>query len=295
MVDAIVQEQSGRFLTDLTQKDFEVFENGKPQEIAYFASTDTPRSIMLLFDLSGSTDTQRPFMAEASDVLLARLREHDRLALASFAGQFQVMMNWRNVGRKAFDVWIPPTQPRSDVYWGVERAIASFKNEKARKAIIVMTDGRDSTMFNDVLRLRKIVAPDADKEFQKLVQYARKQSIPIYFIAMNTDRNPDFAARDFEYISIAQDMGQAAADRYLVAVRSRMESLAEATGGRTLYPQTLADVVPLYDAIGRDLGYSYSLGYTSKNNSSDGKARRIEVRVQKKGLKVTQSRDSYTR
>jgi VWFA-related protein len=292
-VDAIVQEPGGRFLTDLTEKDFEIFENGRPQEIASFASTDTPRSVLLLFDLSGSTGTQRPFMGEALNLVVARLRRQDRIALASFATQFEFMLNWRTVGGKPLDFWVNAPQPGSDFYWALERAIESFKNEKDRKAIIVMTDGRDSPMFNDVLRLRRILSIEEDKNFQKLVLKVRKQAIPMYFIAMNTDRNRDQAAREFEYTSIAESMGQAAADRYLVAVRSRMEHLADATGGRILYPRALSDVGPLYDAIGRDLGYAYSLAYTSKGSAPDGKARRIEVRVRRNGLKVTQSRDSY--
>jgi hypothetical protein len=73
-----------------------------------------------------------------------------------------------------------------------------------------------------------------------------------------------------------------------------MEQLAEVTGGRILYPRTLQDVAPLYEAIGRELGLSYSLGYAPRNRTADGKAHRIEVRVRRAGVKVTQSRENYT-
>jgi Ca-activated chloride channel family protein len=295
VVDVIVQEQNGRFLTDLKQADFEILENGMPQDLVYFASTETPRSLLLLFDLSGSTDPQRPFMAEALNAFMTRMRQQDRLAIASFAFEFQMLMNWRSVAGKPMNFYAPSSHPRSDVYWAIDQALKSFKDEKARKGIIVMTDGRDSSMFEDVMRSGRIWEIEADKEFQKLVQKIRKESIPIYIVAMNTDYNRDFSAFELEYGVISQEMGQPAADKYLAAVRSRMEWIAAAAGGRILYPQTLADVVPLYDAIGRDLGSSYSLAYTSKNQAADGKARRIEVRVRRNGVKVTQSRDSYTR
>jgi VWFA-related protein len=234
-------------------------------------------------------------MSDAFGVLLKRMRPQDRIALASFASQFQMLMEWRNVAGKPVDVLAPAPQAGSDFFRALERAIGSFKKEKDRKAIIVMTDGRDTSMFDDVVRLGKIVAVDADKDFQKLLKSVAKQSIPTYFIAMNTDRNRDSTALDFEHGALEGASGRAFADNYLVAVRSRMERLAEATGGKVLYPKTIADVVPLYDAVGRDLGYSYSMGYSSNNKSNDGKPRRIEVRVRKNGLKVTQSRDSYTR
>jgi Ca-activated chloride channel family protein len=295
IVDAVVQEQNGRFLADLSQADFEILENGAPQDIVYFAPTATPRSVLLLFDFSLSTDSWRPFMAEAYNLLMKRLRDQDRIAIASFAAQFEMLIDWQDVGRKLPRAEAPRSQAGSDVYWAVDRATEMFKKEKARKAIIVMTDGRDSSILDNVLVFKAIQEVDADKQFQKLVQSVRKQSIPLYFVAMNTDRNRDVDSLGLEYSRIAQSVGQATADRYLVAVRSRMERLADVTGGRIFYPKTLTDIPPLYDALGRDLGFAYSLGYASKNNSSDGKPRRIEVRVRRPDARVTQSRDSYTR
>ena len=131
--------------------------------------------------------------------------------------------------------------------------------------------------------------------FKKSFATSKSIEIPLYFVAMNTDRNRTVTPNDGEYDRVARTLGPAAADSYLAGVRIRMERLAEETGGRILYPQTLPEVAPLYEAIGRELGLSYSLGYTPKNRVSDGKLRRIEVRVRKEGLKVTQSRDSYTR
>jgi VWFA-related protein len=72
-----------------------------------------------------------------------------------------------------------------------------------------------------------------------------------------------------------------------------MEELAEATGGRALYPQRLEDIVPLYQQIGSELGTSYTLGYVSSNGTTDGSFRRIEVRATDASLRLTQSRTGY--
>jgi hypothetical protein len=69
---------------------------------------------------------------------------------------------------------------------------------------------------------------------------------------------------------------------------------AEATGGRVLVPTHLTDVAAEYGKIARELGTSYSLGY-APSTASDGKNHRIEVRVRRPGLVVSQSRDSYQR
>jgi VWFA-related protein len=295
IVDAIVQDRTNRVVTDLKESDFEILENGIVQGIDYFASTDAPYSILLLFDFSGSNATEAKFMSEALGVFSVRLRQTDRLALASFGTQFQLMMDWRDLGTRKLDIpeWEP--QAGSNVFRAIERSIETFKNEKNRKAIIVMTDGRDSPMFNDVIGRKKIEPVETDEGFQKFLANVKTHAIPTYFIALNTDRNRDTNAHEIEYRYVSNAMGQAAADRYLVAVRSRMEHIADTTGGKILYPKTLSDVVPLFDTIARDLGYSYSIGYIPKDNTPDGKARKIQIRLRNKnGLKVTQSRDSYT-
>jgi hypothetical protein len=75
--------------------------------------------------------------------------------------------------------------------------------------------------------------------------------------------------------------------------RSRMEQLAEISGGRVVFPNKPPDVIPLYEQIGRELGTSYGLGYSPVIKARDGKVRKIEVRVRDRNLQVRQSRESY--
>jgi len=235
-IDAIVKDNSGHVVPDLAQTEFQIYDDGRPQEIAYFATSETPRSILLLFDLSGSTNQQRPFMVQACNSFLGLMRPFDRVAIASFAGSFQMLMNWRAmVEGKPKDVTMPAVQFSSNVYPSIETAIEHFKNEKGRKGMVVMTDGRDTSFFNAVQASQSFPAPEADKGFQKFLQIVKRAGIPLYFIAINTDRNHEsFGFEDMEYTTIAGKLGKPSGEKYLVAVRSRMESLAEATGGRIL-------------------------------------------------------------
>lgn len=82
-------------------------------------------------------------------------------------------------------------------------------------------------------------------------------------------------------------------ERYLSGVRSRMEDLAEVSGGHIVYPKRLEDIVPLYQQIGRDVGNSYTLGYVSSQPEKDGSFRRIEVRATDQHFRLTQSRNGY--
>src|SRR5262245_2193758 len=73
-VDAIVRDANERPVTNLGRKDFEIYEDGQQQELAYFATADTSRSLLLLFDTSGSTEDQVPFMLQSVNIFLTTLR-----------------------------------------------------------------------------------------------------------------------------------------------------------------------------------------------------------------------------
>src|SRR5262245_42856775 len=132
-LEAIVQDRNGRALTDLAQADFEIFEDDQLQDIAYFASAETPRSLLLLFDVSESTDSQRPFMVEAVNGFLASLRHGDRIAIGAFAEDMRTLMNWRGAEGGARDLRLPASQSLSNVYPALEKALGLFGNETARK------------------------------------------------------------------------------------------------------------------------------------------------------------------
>src|SRR5262245_14518994 len=83
-VDVSVKDPSGKLVSDLVQGDFEVYENGVPQELRYFTPISTPYNILLLFDRSGSTQHKWPLMQRAVAGFIASLRKQDRVAIGSF-------------------------------------------------------------------------------------------------------------------------------------------------------------------------------------------------------------------
>jgi hypothetical protein len=149
---------------------------------------------------------------------------------------------------------------------------------------VVLSDGQHVGIpfqpFNKTpLGRQRNVDADKDREFQKLLQTVGKSDVSCYFVAVNTDLNPD----DFNVDEIYNRQ----------QYRSRMELLAARSGGRVVYPKAPDQVVGLYEQLARDLGTSYSLGYVP-NGKSDGTFKKIEVRVADKSLKVRQSREGYS-
>jgi VWFA-related protein len=304
-LDAVVQDLNGRPQFQLTKEDFEIREDGEPRDIRFFGATETPRSTMLLFDVTGVMESQAPFMAKATNVFLANLREQDRIAVATIGPQMDLLMNFRKVEKgKPFDVKLPPTQVGSNIYECLDAAARRLSKEPGRKVIVALTDGRDTLMFNETKRLGEVAQIANDDDFKKRLSTARKRGVPYYIIALDTD--PSYLkGYDYEYAYFKNPSGykisrefangkrsKNIAEEYLAGVRLRLEQLATATGGRVVYPRSMEDVVDMYKLFAIEMGYSYSLGFSPKA-ANDGKFHSIEVRVKGDGLKVTQSRNGY--
>src|SRR4030095_8788492 len=79
-----VMDRGGRYVPNLTRRDFHVFENGVEQRIAYFATVDQPFTVVLLIDTSGSTHFKIEDMQSAAISFVNQLKEQDRVMVVSF-------------------------------------------------------------------------------------------------------------------------------------------------------------------------------------------------------------------
>ena len=299
-VDVTVQDANGKILNDLPQSAFELYENGVKQEIHQFLPVSTPYNILLLFDRSGSTQDKWLLMQRAVAGFIASLRPQDNIEIAAFDAELRTLLPWTGDRRKAV-LALPQLFNGSriggtDFYGSVDRVLRrEFKKTTGRRALVVLTDGRDTSLYRDLVDRNRLLDPQQDKPFQTALKTARAQRIPSYFVAFNTDKNhePNTVGGD-EYRSLRIIfLNSGMADRYLEGVRVRMEELADVSGGRMIYPRRLEDIIPLYQQIGRELGTSYSFGYVSSNAAADGSFRRITVQTHDDSLKLTQSRDGY--
>jgi len=299
-VDVTVQDPKGKPINDLSEDAFSVYENGVPQEIVSFLPVSTPYNILLLFDRSGSTQDKWLLMQRAVAGFIANLRPQDRIEIATFDYTVDVQLTWTNDRKKAL-----LTLPKlinttriggTEFYDSVDQTLRhEFKNTNGRRALVVLTDGRDTSLYKDLVKRNRLLEPKEDRPYQKALKAARTYRIPVYFVAFNTDKNlsPNQIGGD-EYRSLRIIFPKSSIpDRYLEGVRVRMEELAESSGARVLYPQQLEDIVPLYQQIGNELGTSYTMGYRPANTQNDGAFRRIEVRARDASLRLTQSRNGY--
>lgn len=297
-----VTDSAGRQADTLRPEDFRVYEDNTEQRLQYFVPVIAPYNVMLLLDRSGSMTGKWDFMQRVAEAFMRQLRHGDRISVSMFAEEVQTALDWHVVGSGPSPLLVdftPQWRPAGSTrfYGSVKKVLEDrLKRPQSRHALIVLTDGRDSWLYTQLARWNRLVPADRDGGFQSLRNAARRQRTPVYFVALNTDRNQELnVGGNDEYINLQKIFPNSHLPlSYLEAVRQRMEHLAELTGGRVFYPKSLDEVIGLHSEIGRSLAASYSLGYVSANSTQDGSYRRIRVEVLQPGHRVVVSREGYT-
>ncbi len=299
-VDVSVEDTAGRPVNNLSADDFELYEDGIRQQIHYFSPVSTPYNVLLLLDRSGSTQHKWSFMQKAVAGFIASLRPQDHVAIGTFDSEFQMQVDWtadRGTAVMALPKLLnPKTIGGTNFYEALEHALRrEFRQVMGRRAVLVLTDGRDTSLYRGLVAKNRLPETSEDRAFQKLLRTSRDQHIPTYFVALNTDKNlePNMLGGD-EYRNLQIIFPHTGlAEGYLTQVRLRMDQIAEVSGGRILFPERIDEIIDLYEQIGRELGMSYSLGYISSNSGSNGSFRKIEVRTRAATLRLSQSRAGY--
>jgi VWFA-related protein len=212
-------------------------------------------------------------MVDAANRVLQALRLDDQVAIATFTVGVTKLLDWRTRRGPSLQMTMPPGGGGTALYRALEWTAHELDRVSGRKGVLVMTDGLDETLSMPKLNLPKGSPPYSYEEaaFQ-MARVAMEQSgAPFYFVAVRP----------------------AGPESIISRARQRMSELADRSGGRVVYTETIADVAVLYERLARELGSSYSLAYATTRPQKDGTYRRIEVKVKNPQLRVSQSRAGY--
>ncbi|HYR76139.1 MAG TPA: VWA domain-containing protein [Pyrinomonadaceae bacterium] len=142
-----VMDRDGKYIPNLRKEDFRIWENGVEQQVAYFASTEKPFTVALLIDTSGSTKFKLEEIQDAAITFVDQLRADDRVMVVSFSDKIRLLSqptNDHNMLRNAIRQTEPGNGTR--LYDAVDQVInQSFNHIEGRKAIVLFTDGVDTT------------------------------------------------------------------------------------------------------------------------------------------------------
>ena len=324
-VPAVVTDSTGRPLSGLRAENFQLLEDGQPQTIANFGTTDAPFEIALLLDTSGSTREDVGLIQQAANSFVSALRTGDRVGVVAF--------NQTQTGREPIagvEVLSPLTSDRTALtkaignigssngtpYYDALEKVADviFHNpptdQVRRRAVVALTDGVDSASNSDFgsakLKLSQAgiacyfiqvntedfvedrLMKDCQDDGRLALSQRQLQRYRQIFVprAKAEDYTNFCQMGPFERMSISREL-------YNLA-RREMNDLAKASGGRTFNATSLSDARAAFARVAADIGTLYSLGYYPTNKARDGKFRSIHLMV--KGLKdktEIRSRDGY--
>ncbi len=290
----------------LKKENFTVYEDGKRQEISHFSASDVPVDIVLAADTSGSMKGDIDLVKHAVLDFIDRMRPQDSGAVVSFARGIELLAG-PTADRAALKGAVHEISAGSGTaYYDALYLICDevLKNSGSpRKAVIVLSDGVDSSSYYDFERVSHLlerggassyfIEIDTEKftvkglrqerftlSADQLERYRREykpEESPLRY------RNPLFFTPE-ETAKIAEGLYQIA--------RREMRMVAEHTGGRVFPLKTMKDLPAIYRQISSELGTLYSIGYSPTNGKRDGTWRKLRVEVNVPGAE-THTRSGY--
>lgn len=143
-VPAVVTDRSGKFVSDLSRNDFTVSEDGKRQDISFFAATKQPFNAVLVLDTSNSAQDRLRVIQSAAVDFTKQLRPGDRMMAISFDNEVRQLTDFSQ-DRQELEKAIRGTESGFGklLYEAVARALEQFKNVEGRRAVVLFSDGVD--------------------------------------------------------------------------------------------------------------------------------------------------------
>ncbi|MEZ5319836.1 MAG: VWA domain-containing protein [Vicinamibacterales bacterium] len=252
---ATVVDRSGRLVPDLVQDEFEVYDDGKRQDLSIFKSDVQPITVVVMLDTSGSMTSNIDLLKVAAEQFVLRLLPDDKAKIGSFSDLIYISDAFTN-DRDALIGYL-----REEIRFGnpthlwdaIDRSMTEMRDESGRRVVLIFTDGEDSfsTRVN----------------YDDVMTRARNEEFMIYAIGLQS-----------------RIMGQ------VTRPDRRLRRLAEETGGGYFELRETADLNSTFTRVADELHRQYVLGFSP--TALDGKLHKLEVKVKRPGMTV-RARKSY--
>jgi Ca-activated chloride channel homolog len=259
----IATDRHGKFVRDLNQNDFSIFDDHKPVEsiLNFRRETDLPIELGLLMDVSGSVQGRFGFEKEAATGFLQHVIRpgYDRAFVVGFNKESDLTQDFTDqVPWLAAGVARLSNGGGTALYDAIykackEKLLSAPSDHPIRKAIVILSDGEDN---------------QSEHTREQAIEMAERAEVLIY--AISTD-----------------DSG------LILRGDKVLEDLASATGGRAFFPYKMKDITRSFAAIEDELRSQYDVSYKPTDFDADGRYHSIEITTLKKDLQVRARRGYY--
>ncbi len=265
-LNVTVIDSQGRYVSDLEEKDFNVFEDGARQELTFFNKNNLPIALSLLIDSSASMEQRMENAQEAAIGFARKVRENDLAQVVDFDSRVEIKLGFTN-NVAELESAIRSTSPggstalHTAVYISLtELAKVKAKNpdEVRRQAIVVLSDGEDTSSL---------------VSFEEVLELAKRSETAIYTIGLQPRETSALRGfREAEFV---------------------LRQLAQEPGGRAFFANKVEDLKDVYSQIADELSSQYSMGYASRNPRRDGAFRRLVVQTTRPNSTARTKRGYY--
>jgi len=257
-VTVTVRDDAGNLVSDLVAGDFVVKEDGREQALRLFAPASSPEdreelalNLGMLFDTSESMARHLRLSRHSAVRFLESIPRAKDLILIFFDRDIRIS-HYNSENQQGIFERILETQ--SQGYTALYDSIAVYVSRAigtpGRKVLVLFTDGDDTTSRTPV---------------SEVIRLVRSTNVTIYPVAFPSERR---------------------AGSYDMRARWFLGELAKSSGGQVFRPVATRELAEIYTRILDELGGQYILGFTSDNPKRDGKYRRLEVEIERPGLRV---------
>lgn len=252
-VYATVSDASGRLVSNLSQGDFEVTDNGKPVAVTVFSNDVQPITVSILLDMSSSMNSRFARLRDATRHFVDTLLPGDRASIGTFGWEVSIsplLTSDKKVLDRviAEELWPGGSTP---LWTAIDAGMASLALEPGRRVVLVITDGEDDCQPDTMTCLK----------FADVEKRAVNDGVMIYAIGIEGG-----------------------------GLDPKMATLAEQSGGGHFEIPPQGDLSATFAQVADELHHQYVLGFTP--SALDGKTHQLAVRVTKPGL-TAKGRKTY--
>jgi VWFA-related protein len=246
-----VARDANRRPIEIRPEDIKLLEDGVEQQITSFQEIVDPVAIVMALDKSGSMRQEEEFVKSAAGAFIDALRPEDPLGVLGFSDGAEWLADiaaYRTWSRHAINQY--KTAGGTALYDGLGLALERLSTVKGRKAIVLLSDGKDEDAPGR--------GPGSKLTANDIFDQLSKTNVQIYAIGLGKGID-----------------------------RSFLEKLATMTNGEAYFPSEVSMLAADYRRVVDDLRRRYVVGWTSTNSTRDGKWRPVELQSRFDGLQIT--------
>jgi VWFA-related protein len=291
-VPLIVSDRQGRYVAGLKAADFTLYEDQVKQRIDFFAAVEEPLNVALLLDTSFSARGVLDHIKLAAGEFINQLRPQDRAMVVTFdhrVNTLSPLTGDRNALERAIGAAVVGERLGTQLRAAVDEVLRrQFESIKGRKAVILLTDGKDAGSRVDPQALLE-AATEADTMIYSIFYSTKPPGLREDPRFPRAGRRGGVFGPDPERQARRESRARRVEARNEAAV-DYLQRLSEVSAGR-YYRSDLTDLKKTFGLIAEELRHQYRLGFYPADHPA-GSAHSLRVEVARPGL-VTRARRSY--